>query len=146
MSEISKETIECLNPVLTPLANKFYKTNGARGKAKGNEKVWVVKHQHIVAAARVADICGCDFLTGVHVEATLTGQGIATRLITQLLKSQHKNCYTFPYADLYQWYQKLGFVSVTFVDLPKPLQLRFERYKGQGRDIVCMVKDCTVNG
>jgi citrate lyase synthetase len=140
MKNSTTQSIEILNPIQLALVNKFYKANGARGKAKGNERVWVVKQQQIIAAARIADISGCDFLTGVQVDKALTGNGIATRLIVELLKCQQDRCFTFPYTHLSQWYERLGFVKVASIDLPKPLQMRFERYKGQGRDIVCMVK------
>jgi N-acetylglutamate synthase-like GNAT family acetyltransferase len=133
------EQIARLAAVQLPLVNKFYKANRARGKAKGNEQVWVTKQeQQIVAAARIADICGCDFLTGVQVAQGFDGQGIASRLITQMLNTQQKCCYTFPYNHLMQWYEKLGFVTVAVEDLPNPLQMRFDRYTRQGRDIGCM--------
>jgi N-acetylglutamate synthase-like GNAT family acetyltransferase len=131
--------VEMLETVQLPLVNKFYKVNRARGKAKGNERVWVVKDKgEIVGAARVADISGHDFLTGVVVAGAYQRQGIAAALVAAVVKSQEKPCYTFPYGHLVGLYQRLGFGEVAADELPKPLLSRFGRYQGQGRDIVVM--------
>lgn len=133
-------SVQMLETVQLPLVNKFYKANRARGKAKGNERVWVAKDNgEIVGAARVADISGFDFLTGVMVAVTHQRQGIAAALVLQMVNAQQKPCFTFPYGHLVDLYQKLGFVEVDVSELPKPIEMRFERYRGQGRDIVAMV-------
>jgi GNAT superfamily N-acetyltransferase len=131
--------VQMLETVQLPLVNKFYKVNRARGKAKGNERVWVVKDKgEIVGAARVADISGHDFLTGVQVAASHQRRGVAAALVGQIVNTQQKPCFTFPYGHLVGLYQKLGFVEVDVSEWPKPIEMRFERYKGQGRDIVVM--------
>ncbi|NQZ06236.1 MAG: GNAT family N-acetyltransferase [Algicola sp.] len=131
--------VQRLETVQLPLVNKFYKANRARGKAKGNESVWVVKDKdEIVGAARVADISGHDFLTGVQVAGAYQRQGIAAALVSQIVKTQQKPCFTFPYGHLVGLYQYLGFVEIEADDLPKPLLMRFGRYQGQGREIVVM--------
>lgn len=131
---------EQLPVIQLPLVNKFYKTHGARGKAKGNERVWVVKVKgEIVAAARIADISGCDFLTGVHVAEDFQGKGIAKALIGTMLRQCQKPLYTFPYSYLIGMYDRLGYTEITSEELPKPLQQRFGRYQGQGRDITAAV-------
>ena len=132
-------SVQMLETVQLPLVNKFYKAHRARGKAKGNESVWVVKDKgEIVGAARVADISGHDFLTGVVVAGDFQRQGIAAALVSEIAKTQQKPCFTFPYLHLVALYQKLGLVEVDVSELHKPIQMRFERYRGQGRDIVAM--------
>lgn len=136
---------ELLAPLQLPLVNKFYKQNRARGKAKGNETVWVVKYcGSIIAAARIADISGHDFLTGVQVAQEFQRQGIAGKLIGEMLKGRQKPVYTFPYQYLVSMYKRLGFELCTPEELPKPLQQRFERYQAQGRDITAAVYPCLV--
>lgn len=145
----TKLLVDQLTTLQLPLVNKFYKQQKARGKAKGNEMVWTVKaNGQIIAAARLADISGNCFLTGVQVDAHYQRQGVAKRLIGTMLTGQQPgqgDCYTFPYRHLVRLYQGLGFVEVTDADLPKPLQMRFARYRGQGRDIVAMRCDGLVS-
>ncbi|MFT4924399.1 MAG: N-acetylglutamate synthase-like GNAT family acetyltransferase [Phenylobacterium sp.] len=124
-----------------PLVNKFYKQQKARGKGKGNENVFVVKVDgQIIAAARLADIAGCCFLTGVQVDSNYQRQGVAKALVSAMLAqlSPEQSCYTFPYQHLTGLYQVLGFSALSEDELPQPLQTRFMRYRGQGRDIIAM--------
>lgn len=133
---------ERLDPIKLPLINKFYRQYGARGKAKSNEQLWVVKSgAQIVAGARIGDISGCDFLTGVLVAPEYQGKGIATKLIQALLHGRDKPLYSFPYCHLMAMYQKLGFKALPIERLPKPLLMRFERYQKQGRNIGAAVAD-----
>lgn len=132
-------TVERIAALQLPLVNKFYKANRARGKAKGNEKVFVVRDgQAIVGAARVAYISGSDFLTGVQVAQSHQRRGIARALIHEIISLQEKACYTFPYKHLISLYKSLGFIEVQADDFPKPVLMRFERYRAHGRDIIGM--------
>lgn len=131
-----------------PLVNKFYKANRGRSRAKSSDKVWVVRQNNeLVAALRVVPLCGHEFLTGVQVAVNKQGQGIATGLLTQVFEKLYeadnparlmKPCYTFPYSHLVGFYSCLGWQVMAEDDLPKPLQTRFARYVGQGRDICVM--------
>ncbi len=131
--------VEQLSPVQLPLVNKFYQQQRARSKAKGNERVYVTRRKlQIIAAARLADISACCFLTGVQVDNHYQRQGVAKTLLTAMLNDLTESCYTFPYQHLTGFYQQLGFVELAQQELPLPLQQRFVRYRGQGRDIVAM--------
>lgn len=128
--------IQLLSNIALPLVNKFYKANKARGKAKGNDRVYVIRDKsEIVGAARVVDISGHDFLTTVQVGELYQRQGIATQLISHICKMQSKPLFTFPYQHLMALYLRLGFEEVEAEQLPKPLLQRFGRYQTQGRDI-----------
>ncbi|MFT5162261.1 MAG: putative N-acetyltransferase YhbS [Alteromonadaceae bacterium] len=124
-----------------PLLNKFYKQQKARGKAKGNEQLYVARiaSGEIVGGARLADISGCCFLTGVQVDTSHQRKGVAKALVKLCIKDLNESGYTFPYEHLAGLYQALGFVEVDGEDLPNPLKTRFARYQGQGRGILAMV-------
>jgi len=143
-----------IDKVLLPLVNKFYKANRARSRAKSSDRVWVIKQQgEIVAALRVVQIAGNEFLTGVQVAEQWQGKGVATLMLQQvfaILSGQAvdgeavvqplaKPCYTFPYLHLIDFYTKLGWRVITKEQLPVNLHTRYERYCGQGRDIGVMV-------
>ena len=74
---------QLLAPIKYPLANKFYRAHKARGKASGDDIVWIARdNSSFIAAARLSQIVQQYWLlTGVHVENTYRGQGIASKLI-----------------------------------------------------------------
>ena len=144
--------VEPIDKQMVPLVNKFYKVNRGRARAKSSDKVWVMRERgELVAALRVVQLSGHEFLTGVQVALAKQGQGIATSLLTQVFEKLYgpdhsqqqeqvkvKPCYTFPYRHLVGFYERLGWQSIDSDDLPIPLQTRFARYVGQGRDICVM--------
>lgn len=141
--------VEPIDKQMVPLVNKFYKANRGRARAKSSDKVWVIRQSgELVAALRVVQLSGHEFLTGVQVAIDKQNQGIATSLLTQVFDRLYgldnpqplvKPCYTFPYRHLVGFYERLGWQSIESDDLPIPLQTRFARYLGQGRDIGVMV-------
>lgn len=146
---LEKFQVEPIGQQMVPLVNKFYKANRGRARAKSSDKVWIIREKgHLVGALRVVQLSGHEFLTGVQVALDKQGQGIATCLLTQVFERLYgsdnsqplvKLCYTFPYRHLMSFYARLGWQSMMMEDLPKPLQTRFLRYVGQGRDI-CVMK------
>ena len=137
--------VDSISKEMVPLVNKFYKANRGRARARSSDKVWVVRDNgELVAALRVVQLSGHEFLTGVQVALDKQGLGIATAMLTQVFEHLHANglvkpCYTFPYVHLIEFYRRLGWVEIGKDELPKPLQTRFERYLGQGRDIGAMI-------
>jgi GNAT superfamily N-acetyltransferase len=144
-----KWSAEQVEAICIPLVNKYYKANRARGKAKGDDCVWVIKNNYdIIAALRVVALCGHSFLTSVQVDEQFQGQGVGRALISQVFEhlydpsdsnnNKRKPCYTFPYRHLIGFYASMGWVELAEEDLPLPLLTRFKRYQRQGRDIGVM--------
>lgn len=111
---------ECLEPIKTPLANKFYSQYKARGRASKNDQVWVAYYDlMIVAACRIQTRGGCLFLSTLLVAPVWRGHGVAKQLLKHALSQQSAQVYTFAYAHLVDFYQLVGFNLV--LALPSPL-------------------------
>lgn len=133
-------TYSLLPPIKYPLATKYYQNHGIKSRVSGNNIVMVArKENNIIAVAKLAPIEELWFLTGVYVDSSLRGLGIASGLINQISKQQ-PIVYSFPYAHLVTFYQKLGFLLIAPDLLPYELNQRFHAYVQQGRDIVAMIK------
>ncbi|OHU88419.1 MULTISPECIES: GNAT family N-acetyltransferase [Pseudoalteromonas] len=127
--------ISLLEPVATPLINKFYQQHKGRGRATKHDQNWVVKAPDIIAACRVQDKEGELFLSSVLVAEDFRNQGVARALLTQVIAYQSNTLYTFAYRHLCDFYQRLGFSNC---NLPLKLQPYFNSYVAQKRDIVAM--------
>ncbi|WP_405630815.1 GNAT family N-acetyltransferase [Pseudoalteromonas sp. Ld20] len=126
---------ECLDPVKTPLVNKFYDSNGARGRANKQDAVWVAYADFdIIAACRIQNRGDHLFLSTLLVTPSWRGKGIARQLLSQVIKSQQQEVYTFAYQSLIDFYRSIGFNFV--LTLPEPLATLFCFY--QQRKIVAM--------
>ncbi|WP_105169052.1 GNAT family N-acetyltransferase [Pseudoalteromonas sp. T1lg23B] len=124
-----------LDPLATPLVNKFYQHHKGRGRATKQDQNWVVKAPDIVAACRVQNKDGELLLSSVLVAEGLRNRGVASALLTQVITAQNTTVYTFAYRHLFEFYQRLGFSRCT---LPLKLQPYFNSYVAQKRDIVAM--------
>ncbi|CAM4097001.1 GNAT family N-acetyltransferase [Pseudoalteromonas byunsanensis] len=127
--------ISLLDPLATPLINKFYQRHKGRGRAIKQDQNWVVKAPEIIAACRVQHKEGELFLSSVLVSEEYRNQGVACTLLAQVIAYQNSTLYTFAYRHLLGFYQRLGFVECT---LPLKLQPYFNSYVAQKRDIVAM--------
>ncbi|MBB1408465.1 MAG: N-acetylglutamate synthase-like GNAT family acetyltransferase [Pseudoalteromonas rhizosphaerae] len=126
---------ECLEPIKTPLVNKFYDQYKARGRATRQDQVWVVYNDLvIVAACRIQNRSDYLFLSTLLVAPAWRGQGIAKKLLIHTLSNQNSLVYTFAYNYLADFYQSIGFNFV--LTLPPPLDTLFTVYKQ--RNIVAM--------
>ena len=131
-----------LAAIKTPLVNKFYAEQGARGRAAKHDKVWVARAQGaIIGACRYRPVAEQWLLCGVYVDSNLRGQGIAKRLLScamvefqQLLPGA--TIHTFAYTHLQSFYCHLGFAKCE--QLPPALQPLLSSYLGQKRQLVAM--------
>ena len=128
--------------IKTPLVNKFYAEQGARGRAAKHDKVWVARAQGaIIGACRYRPVAGQWLLCGVYIDSKWRGQGVAKRLLScamvefqQLLPGT--TIYTFAYAHLQSFYCYLGFAQCE--QLMPELQSLLSSYLGQKRQLVAM--------
>jgi len=133
-------TYSLLPKIQYPLATKYYRSQGIKNRVSSNNLIMVARKDNIIiGVAKLTLIDDLFFLTGVHVDSQLRGQGIASELISQLCRQQ-SIIYTFPYLHLIDLYQKLGFLHTTEDLLPYELTQRFNAYVKQGRNIVAMIK------
>ena len=79
MSAKHPYNIQWLSDVEIPLANKFYRKHGFRGKAKRHESCAIVKNKdkQIVACGYLRDYNTFKLLSGVGVDRVFQGQGVA---------------------------------------------------------------------
>jgi N-acetylglutamate synthase-like GNAT family acetyltransferase len=121
-----------------PLVNRFYKQVYKQSVANKAEQVFVLKAPQIVCAARIKTVQDCLFLTGVACERCYRGQGLASLLISRLLRLQTRPVYCFPYPHLRQLYQLLGFTELEPSSLPELLGVQYQQYN-KHKTLLCMV-------
>ena len=123
-----------------PLVNKFYKLNGARGKAKSSEQVWVAKQLDIIAACRISPLGGARLLCGVLVCSAERGRGVASQLISLTCQQEGAldNLYTFAYVHIAPWYASLGFKAICSSEAPTVVSDKLALYVKQGRKLVLL--------
>lgn len=121
-----------------PLVAQFYKQVYKKGAANKSDHVFILKTQQIVCAARLKEVQGSLLLTGVACATEYRGQGLASLLITNLLKMQQQDIYCFPYPHLQMFYQKLGFTLYCAELLPAQLALQYRRYNSH-QSLLCMI-------
>ncbi|USD20434.1 GNAT family N-acetyltransferase [Microbulbifer variabilis] len=132
--------VQWLADIEIPLANKFYRMHGFRGKAKRHEDCAVVRNER-------GEVIGCGYLrryesfkllAGVAVAPEYQGRGVARLLLALLAKRFDRNTYTFPYIHLESFYLSLGFEVVEAELLPTPVAELYSSYLNQGRSISAM--------
>ena len=124
-----------LEPIKTPLVNKFYDKHNARGRATKADQVWVAyKDSEIIEACRVQDQSGLLFLSTLYVDELWRGQRVASQLLAAVTARQKKVVFTFVYQNLIDFYLQNGFNYI--LTLPNSLQSLFELYAH--RKIVAM--------
>lgn len=128
-------TIECLDPIKTPLVNKFYNHHRVKGRANKQDQIWVTYFNwQIVAACRLQNKSEFLFLSTVYVAPAHRGKGVAKALLSTLLKTVNKQVYTFSYKHLVDLYYFIGFNEV--LTYTPALQVLFDVY--QHRNIVAL--------
>ena len=119
--------IEPLAEPLWPLLNKFYRRHNSPMKAQKGGRLWVARDSEIVAGLCLTQVVGGQFLTGVFVDPTYRGQGLAARLIRQAVAEVDGTVWLLCHPDLEGLYQRIGFSQDTV--LPQSLSERLVRYK-----------------
>lgn len=124
-----------LEPIKTPLVNKFYAQHSVRGRAKKHDAVWVAYYRtDIVAACRVQNKSEFLLLSTLFVDPFYRGCKVATGLLSFLLQQQSGTVYTFAYKHALNVYYALGFSAVTV--LTPDVRVCFDMYKH--RDVIAL--------
>jgi GNAT superfamily N-acetyltransferase len=139
-------TFHWLTGLEIPLANKFYRMHGFRGKARRNESCGIVMDDQakIIACAYLRRYTFADcsqvnqLLAGVAVARAYQGQGVARYLLQQLSCQFDRETYAFPFKELVAFYQSLGFQLVGADLANRGFLALYQSYIKQGRNIALM--------
>ncbi|WP_020411344.1 GNAT family N-acetyltransferase [Microbulbifer variabilis] len=128
-----------LSDIEIPLANKFYRMHGFRGKARRYEDCAVVRDEReIVACGYLRRYDTFRLLAGVAVAREHQGRGVARSLLELLAEKSNRDTYTFPYTHLEPLYLSLGLERVNAEVLPEAVGQLYRSYLKQGRGILLM--------
>lgn len=133
-------TTHWLSDLTMPLANKFYRQHGFRGKAKRNQPCAVVKNckAEIIGCGYLRDYDSFTLLAGVAVAVDYQNLGVARLLLVFLSQRFDRQTYTFPYLTLLPLYQSLGF-NEAVLEQHSAVNRLYHTYLKQGRPILPMV-------
>lgn len=110
-----------------PLANKFYKVHQPSMRAHGDERVWLLQDESVLGAVRLKPIGDGHWLTGLYVVPQRRGEGLALRLLEDVLACHGRPVWLFCSPDLAGLYRQVGFLEAKA--LPGELEERLERYR-----------------
>ena len=144
MSAKHPYNIQWLADLEIPLANKFYRKHGFRGKAKRHESCAVIKdnNNQIVACGYLRDYNNFNLLSGVAVDKVIQKQGIARLLIEFMTQRFDQLTFTFPYEHLTPFYTSIGFQVISIEQVDTSVNELYSTYVKQGRKIVLMQYRC----
>lgn len=153
MSEITilKNTrYELLTPIAHPLANRFYKQSGEKGKTQSSDEVHVARSDSkIIAAVRLCPLVkgqadasnpsDIRLLRSLAVSPEYRRTGVGS-LFMEYVVAQigSRACWCYPFSWLEGFYGQTGFKVVAPEDSPDLIRSPFENYRRQGRDILIM--------
>jgi len=140
MSPKHPYNIQWLSELEIPLANKFYRKHGFRGKAKRHQSCAVVKDndKQILACGYLRDYNNFKLLSGVAVDSIFQGQGVARLLLEFMTQRFDPLTYTFPYEQLIPFYASIGFQVVSLEQVEASVNELYSTYVKQGRLIGLM--------
>lgn len=144
------EIYEKLTPIAYPLANRFYKQSGEKGKTQSSDEVYVARFDtKIIAAVRlcplVKGLVNVDnpsnklLLRSLAVSPEYRRSGVGSRFMEYVVEQiGSRECWCYPFSWLKGFYAQTGFKAVEPKDSPELIRLPFENYRRQGRDILIM--------
>jgi N-acetylglutamate synthase-like GNAT family acetyltransferase len=140
MSAKHPYNIQWLSDLEIPLANKFYRKHGFRGKAKRHESCAVVKDndKQIIACGYLRDYNNFKLLSGVAVDSSVQREGIGRLLLEFMTQRFDQLTYTFPYEHLMPLYTSIGFQTVGKEQVETSVSKLYSTYIKQGRMIKLM--------
>lgn len=130
--------IKVLDPQMMPLVKPIYKAHYPSARPNKSEVIVVAYlESKIIGLVRFKPLDPYFLLTGMLVIPEYRGLGIGHQLLAfcrQEILNQKYFC--FSYQHLERFYGQHGFSSQA--KIPSFIQSRFEKYKAQGKALVCM--------
>ena len=133
--------IEELAPIRFPLVNRFFKNNKHKGKAKGNERVFVLKNDQgdILAALRACPKSQGYLLRSVQVDQQHYRQGLGALLVKETARLlQPEPCWCYPLSHLRSFYESCGFQVSDTKQVKDDIRIPFLRYIQQRKKLLLM--------
>ncbi|MRI34856.1 hypothetical protein EOPP23_17910 [Endozoicomonas sp. OPT23] len=131
--------LEELDSVQFPLANRFFKANGHKGKARSDERVLILRDNgNIVAALRACPKKQGYLLRSVWVAINRRGEGLGSLLTEKALKRLNSDCWCYPYPHLQSFYENTGFSLQETDQVPEDIAVPFENYRNKGESFLLM--------
>ena len=146
-------TYDQLNPVAYPLANRFYKQAGEKGKTQGSDDVYVARlDSQIIAAVRLCPLrqnihssresqLDSLLLRSLAVLPEYRRTGVGTQFMDYVAAQlSGQECWCYPFSWLKIFYAQTGFEVIAPENAPEHIRVPFENYSRQGRDILIMFR------
>ncbi|WP_298443068.1 GNAT family N-acetyltransferase [uncultured Ferrimonas sp.] len=117
-----------LTPLQAPLATAFYRRCGSKEKAKGDERIAVLRNptQQIVAVLRLAPKGEHWLLRALLVDPAYRRQGLALHLLQFIDAAVAEPIWCYPYPHLHGLYQRAGYQAQT--SAPAPILAPYQAY------------------
>lgn len=121
--------------------NSFYKQQGHKGKANGNDRVWVIEDAgKVLGAVRLVPFTGYYWLRSLQIATTHQRQGLGIQLLAEINRSVPQTIYCFPHDHLQQFYEMSRYRLINLENCPENIRSLFSRYATAGSKILCMTR------
>ena len=121
------------------LVNRFYRTNGHKGKCGRNDRVYIARDsQAIVAAVRFSEKVDVWLLRGLWVAVSQRRQGIGGMLLQYCLPEFNKPVWCYPYEHLAAFYKQYGFCEQHPETAPNDIATQWQAYRQRGHTFTLM--------
>lgn len=142
-NDISEFTFEkWCEPHFRPV-NKFYKSQQHKGKANGEDVVFVIWYEgELVGAVRLVPYDHFYWLRSLYIKEALRGKGLGLELLNFVKRSLEgpfkKDIHCFPYEHLQSFYSLGGYRLSDSQLLPETLTDLYLKYLSRGERIIAM--------
>ena len=120
--------------------NQFYKQHKDKARAKATDVIYVAIEKEVIhTGLRLLRYDEYFFLRSVFTAPKFRGQGIASALLSEVIKGCSHPIYTLPTAEAVGLYQRLGFKDVATCDIPAGLSASYRRFRQSSKGPTVMV-------
>ena len=132
---------EELPSIVFPLVNRFFKENGHKGKARGNDRIFALKDNNgtLLAALRATPKQNGYLLRSVQVDRSHYGEGLGTQLVRETVAMMFPAiCWCYPFDHLQHFYEECGFKISSPEQVDDDIKGPYQRYLQQGQQLLLM--------
>lgn len=110
-----------------PLLQRFYRAQRSAMRIPAGARPWVMHDGGIIAALCLTPTADGHWLTGLLVERTRRGQGLARQLLGEVRRQHDGPIWLFCHPDLLDFYRRCAVMQPA--QLPAALAERLARYQ-----------------